>query len=286
MSLKLTSFKRASCVLGCAAALSGCIAGMEDTEALDELTGEAQGALIMENALSANALNLNALNLNALNLNALHPDALSAKSLAALAAPDLGGDMARELVRYAVSCALDSHQSFKFSWRDQNGKLRKERYVGQLGVAPNWATGPLDEYGQRLVSACLAARVNYYQVPVVISVRSHENPLKKLCTSQELIDYPDVEGTFWGNVFAEEPYINACYNSATIDNSRAHKRDCAVGHLGDDGQIVECGMIRIVGPCSDVCEPLDASKQYYQSCIERPDQNSSTTKVVITTSLP
>ena len=59
----------------------------------------------------------------------------------------------------------------------------------------------------------------------------------------ELVDYPDVEGAFWGNLFAAQPYINACYNSATVDNSRAYQRDCAAGHLISGSQIVECGVI-------------------------------------------
>ncbi|WP_437895887.1 hypothetical protein [Sorangium sp. So ce124] len=280
------SFERTLIVLGWAGVLSGCAAEAVDIGAWDEAVGESQGALLGGNALSANALNLNALNLNALNLNALNLNGLSAQNLAALQDPGPSGALAREFVRYATSCALNGTASFNFSWTDSSGTIHNEGYPGLLGVAPTWASGPLDEIGQRMVSSCVAARVNYYQVPVLLSARSLRDPLKTLSSSQELIDYADVEGAFWGNLFAAQPYINACYNSATVDNSRAYQRDCAAGHLISGGQIVECGVIHIVGPCSGVCQNLNGAGQYYPSCVDRPGQSTATTKEVITTALP
>ncbi|WP_437546381.1 hypothetical protein WME97_42135 [Sorangium sp. So ce367] len=280
------SLKETFIVLVWAGVLSGCAAEVGDTEALEELVGESQGALLGGNALSANALNLNALNLNALNLNALNLNGLSAQNLAAIRDPGPSGALAREFMRYATSCALNSTAYFAFSWTDSGGTIHNERYPGLLGAAPTWATGPLDELGQRMVSSCVAARVNYYQVPVLLSARSLREPLKTLSSSQELIDYPDVEGAFWGNLFAAQPYVNACYNSATVANSRAYQRDCAAGHLLSDGQIVGCGVIRMVGPCSGVCQSLNGAGQYYPSCVDRPGQSTATIKEVITTALP
>ncbi|WP_437580085.1 hypothetical protein [Sorangium sp. So ce887] len=280
------SLKRTFIVLGWAGALSGCIAEVGDTGARDELVGESQGALLGGNALSANALNLNALNLNALNLNALNLNGLSAQNLATIQDPGPNGTLAREFVRYATNCALSSAASFDFSWTDSSGNMHSESYPGLLGVAPTWASGPLDELGQRMVTSCVAARVNYYQVPVVLSARSLRTPLKTLSSSQELIDYPDVEGAFWGNLFAAQPYLNACYNSATVNNSRAYQRDCAAGHLTSGDQIVECGVIRIAGPCDRVCQTLNGAGQYYPSCVDRPGQSTATTKDVVTTALP
>ncbi|XXX81484.1 hypothetical protein WMF30_22260 [Sorangium sp. So ce134] len=248
--------------------------------------GESQGALLSGNALAANALNLNALNLNALNLNALNLNGLSAQNLAAIQDPGPNGALAREFLRYAASCALSSAASFDFSWTDSGGAVHHERYPGLLGVAPTWARGPLDELGQRMVSGCVAARVNYYRVPVLLSARSLRDPLKTLCSSQELVDYPDVEGAFWGNLFAAQPYLNACYNSATVTNSRAYQRDCAAGHLTTGGQTEECGVIRIAGSCDRVCQRLNGAGQYYPSCVDRPGHGSATTKEVITTALP
>jgi hypothetical protein len=128
--------------------------------------------------------------------------------------------------------------------------------------------------------------VNYYQVPVIISMRSLTEPLKTLTGSQELIDYPEIEGAFWGNLWGSAPFIKACYNSATVANSRAWKRDCAAGHLVSGGSTTECGMIDIVGPCSEVCQTVNGAGQYYPSCIEKPGVNTTTTKLVVTTGLP
>lgn len=274
----------------CAAVLAGC-GGFEEEEDADEVTAEAEGALIDGNALNLNALNLNALNLNALNLNALNLNSLSTSSLTAIRDAGPSGDLARAFLRYAVGCALTSNQSFNFTWTDAGGAAHNESYRGELGVAPAWATGPLSSDGQRMVSACVAARVNYYQVPVVISMRSLTEPLKTLTGTKELADYPDVEGAFWGNLFGSQPVIHACYNSATVSNSRAHKRDCAAGHLTVDPQtgaqtITECGIIDIAGPCSQVCQTLNGAGQYYPSCLESPGQTTTTTKLVVTTALP
>jgi hypothetical protein len=268
-------------MLGCAVALAGCVAEVEG-----EAIGRSEGALIGENELSYNAINLNAINLNALNANAINLNALSPDNLAAIRDPGPTGDLARQLVRYAVSCALGGGQAFDFSWTDEAGVVHEESYPGLLGIAPSWATGPLNDDGRRMVSACLAARVNYYGVSVMISARSLREPLKTLTGSQELSDYPDVEGAFWGDLFGSQPYMNACYNTPTISNSRAWQRDCAVGHLISGGQTVECGMIHIAGSCEAVCQNLNGAGQYYPSCIQHPGQSSTTTKLVITTALP
>jgi hypothetical protein len=137
-----------------------------------------------------------------------------------------------------------------------------------------------------MVTGCLAARVNYYEVPVVISMRSVFEPLKTMSSDAEILDYPDVEGGFWGNLFAPQPYINACYNSETVANSRTFQRDCAAGHLDATGTPVECGPIHIVGACSSVCMSLNGGGFYYPACRDRPGISGSLTKAVVTTSLP
>jgi hypothetical protein len=257
----------------------------EDIE--EDSAAKARSALIADNALAPNALAPNALAPNALAPNALAPNALAQNALSAIQAATLEGDAARALVKYTVSCALDSSKSFKFSWKDSKGKTRDESYPGLLALAPEWATGPLtsDDH-KRMVSACLAARVNYYGVNVVISARSLTEPLKTLCGSPELVSYPHVEGAFWGNLFTATPYLNACYNSATVSISRQAKRECAVGHL-NGGTTEPCGMIALRGPCSTWCQSLHGAGQYYPSCVDQPGvPNSPTTKAVITTALP
>ncbi len=196
------------------------------------------------------------------------------------------GALARQLVRYMASCALSNTQSFQFEWTDEQGALHTETYPGQLGLAPTWATQPLNTEGQRIISACLAARTNYYAVSVQISARSRLEPLRTKVNSIEVATYPDVEGAFWGNLFVAEPFLNACYNSPTVANSRAWQRDCATGHLNADGEIEECGIIHIVGPCNHVCGALSPGGKYYEGCLERPGQSLTAIKQVITTALP
>ncbi|WP_232379770.1 hypothetical protein [Polyangium fumosum] len=261
----------------------GCIAYTDERS--DDVM-EAEVALVQGNHLGANALALNALALNALALNALALNTLDPQALAAIEDPGPQGALVRAFLKYAIGCAFTPAQSFVFTWTDGNGVDHDEVYKGELGVAPCWATGRLDTQGQSMVSACMAARVNYYQVPVTLSIRSLTEPLKTLTGSQELAQYPDVEGAFWGNLWAPTPFLHACYNSATVANSRAWKRDCAVGHLREGGGIEACGIIDIVGPCANVCQNLNGAGQYYPSCIERPGLSGTTTKFVITTGLP
>src|SRR5262245_29110617 len=68
-------------------------------------------AVTTDNALAANALAANALAANALAANALAANALAANALAAnaLAANALRDPLAREFLKYVVSCALEDH---------------------------------------------------------------------------------------------------------------------------------------------------------------------------------
>jgi hypothetical protein len=224
-------------------------------ERIGELT------LQSENALNLNALNLNALNLNALNLNALNAESLDSSALTAIRSPGDKGDLARQLVRYAVGCALTASQSFAFSWTDAQGQVHEERYFGQLGLAPTWATGPLTAKGERWVSACLASRVNYYGIPVLISSRA---PGALVTADSERSAYTWEEGAFWGTLFGSAPAVYSCYSPLTTSHSRALSRVCAAGHVDDDGLVQDCGRIRIVGPCTLSCAlPLLNGDGYY-----------------------
>ncbi len=269
--------------------LTGCTANVP-TE-LDETTGQAEGAFITDNALTDNALTDNALTDNALTDNALTDNALTDNALTdnaleAISDPNAQGALNRELLQYIVACAFKPTQAFDFTWTDNADLVHDEHYVGQLGLAPQWNSGPLNVKGQHMVSACLAAKTNYYGVHVTISVRSGEAPLRLSSHSDELDDYDRVEGAFWGNLWAPQPYLNACYNSANVDNSRAASRDCATGHLNADGTIEECGIINVVGSCANVCKKYNASRGHYSDCRKQPGVSTKRTDLVITTALP
>lgn len=265
--------------------------GDEWTEDDEDVT-EAGSALCTENGLAPNGLAPNGLAPNGLAPNGLAPNGLAPNGLApngmaVLQEDSLVGQMSRDLVRYTVSCALEPGQSFAFSWTDNLGVVHDEAYPGQLGLAPGWATAPLtDETQQRMVSACLAARTNWYGVSVVLSLRSKLKPLRTAVPGTELADYSNVEGAFWGNLFTPTPYLHSCYEAANVDVARAANRDCAAGHLDANGQPTECGVIDILGPCSDWCQDLDNHERWYKSCDDPTLPGTPSTKAVIAVALP
>jgi hypothetical protein len=297
----MNGFRRAALLSFFVFLLAGCAVEPVD----DQAVGAAVGAVTADNALIPNALIPNALIPNALIPNALIPNALIPNGLddgafAALADPGEAGALSRMFMEYLVGCALTPSQSFSFTWTDSFGAVEEETYVGAVGLAPGWASGPLDVTGQRLVSACLAARTNYYGVTVIISLRSGAPPLDTMTPGSELAAYPDVEGAFWGNLFAPTPELYACFDPANVWNDWDRQRDCAAGHREPDGQLVPCGPIVLTGPCGGPCAELDAAGQYYPWChADAPGApapttaaagssgaSALTTEDVITTSLP
>jgi hypothetical protein len=257
-----------------------------DGETLEVRSSLVELNSLSRNAMSWNGISLNGISLNGISLNALDVGALDVGNFNAITAPGPSGDLARQFMRYAVSCAFLPNQTFSFSYTDALGVVRDVVYRGELGIAPTWATGSLGVQGQELVTGCLAARVNYYEVPVTISVRSVLEPLKTLSSDAEVAQYPDVEGAFWGNMFAADPFIVSCYHSATVTNSRMYYRDCATGHVDETGAVVDCGPIHVVGPCSSFCMSLNGGGQFFPACRARPGQNNSLIKTVVTTALP
>ena len=262
--------------------LAGCGTGSLDS--LDEgPSGEAAEALENPNAMNPNAMNPNAMNPNAMNPNALNPTAISATAMLALQDPGSAGELSRQLLKYTVSCALDTTQSFSFSWIDTQGAVHAEVYPGLLGLVPSWATRALDTAGQRWVSACLASRVNWYGTPVMLSSRGAHTNLRTQ-SATERSDFPNLEGAFFGNIFMTNPVVYACYTAPNIAHSRSLLRDCAAGHVDSSGNVVDCGPVQILGDCADYCAPLDAAGLYFPSCARVSE--GSTIVTIVTTYLP
>jgi hypothetical protein len=239
-------------------------------------------ALLGDNALSYNALNLNELSPNELSRNALSYNSLDPTLLGALQAPGTSGDLTRQLIKYAVSCALTSTQSFSFTWVDGTNVSHNETYWGDLGIEPDWGTKPLSLSGQGWVSSCLIARVNWYERPVTISARGQVDSLRRISTS-ELQNYPHEEGAFWGNLFTSPPVAYACYHTSNIERSRSQYRDCAAGHADFNGNTTDCGIIRILGSCDTYCTPLAPPTSSHTSCT---GAGSSSYATAITVFLP
>lgn len=257
---KLASFPLAAVVL-----LSGCYQ-FEDFEDLDSEAlavpsrtlspaNPTMGSIIILNSLEPAALMPNDLGVRALTN-------MSTTTAALVGGPN--GTLMRELLQYAVGCALDAHDRLEVRWLDTNGIERRDWYWGQLGLASNWRTMPLNVAEQEWVTACLAARTNWYADPTRISMRGTNPALAEANVEHNL--YPMREGAFWGNVFAPAPYVRACYDAANVGYARSRGRDCSSGHV-EMGEVLECGLIHVVGPCDDACVPASTAG-YYSSCRE------------------
>jgi len=258
--------------------------GVVEPEA--ERLGDAQSAAISLNAISLNSLSLDAIGLDAINTSALDPSTLGPGALGAIHDPGATGTFARQLIKYAVSCAFDPTQSFSFSWTDGAGVAHGESYPGQLGLATSWASQALGLSSQKWISACLAARTNYHGVTVSISLRGHDGPLAT--GASEAAAYTWEEGAFWGNLFAPTPALYACHVPADDAHSRATLRDCAAGHVDPDtGAVVPCGMIQLLGSCDDYCLPLMDGDTSHVACWSDPANKWATGTVrPITVYLP
>jgi hypothetical protein len=276
---------------GCAALLlAGCGTGsIDSTDDEEGRSGETAEAIANSNAMNPNAMNPNAMNPNALNPNALNPNALnpsamSASAMSALHDPGDAGTLSRQLLKYTVSCALSPSQSFSLTWTDAQGAVHNDVYVGLLGLEPTWATTPLSAAGEGWVSSCLASRVNWYGVPVILSSRGATDALAT--TADERANYAKIEGAFFGNLFTATPAVYTCYNTGNIANSRSWQRDCASGHVNADGSVSSCGILQILGSCENFCSSVHASKQYYPSCFLTSGRMGTPIGTVVTTALP
>jgi len=254
--------------------LSGC---MQSEHIEEGRTVEARGALTTENALLMNAISLNGLLSNAISLNGIDSVLLSTNVLTALHDNGQLGTNTRLLYKYLVGCALDPTQSISFSWTDSSNVEHQEVFWGEIGLAPTWKYTAINPPGRRSVSACMAARANYFGTPVSISIRGPQESLKHV-SAAEAAAYPLEEGAFWGDLFDEAPQLYACYNSANIANSRSKLRDCAAGYAVTGGYL-ECAYISIVGDCNSFCEALDVNDFYHPRCDDN-EIGASTTDVV------
>lgn len=255
--------KLASFPLAAVALLSGCYQ-FEDFEDLDSEefavpsrtlspANPTMGSIVILNSLEPAALMPNDLGVRAL-LN------MSPTTAALVRGPN--GTLMRELLQYAVGCALEAQERIEVRWVDTSGIERQEWYSGQLGLAPNWRTRPLNVVEQEWVTACLAARTNWYAQPTRISMRGTNPALATANVEQS--QYPVREGAFWGNLFAPVPYVRACYDPANVGYARSQGRECSAGHV-EMGEVLECGLIHVVGSCDDACVP-GSTAGYYSSC--------------------
>jgi len=132
---------------------------------------------LLSNALTSNALTSNALTSNAITGSAVDPNentlaVLETNSLETLAllmkeVPwNITLSLVPELMQYFVGCALDSGQIWNMTYNNTGYS-----YNGSLGIAPSDLSTPLTPEQAKWISACLLARVNYFEHHVLISIR-------------------------------------------------------------------------------------------------------------------
>jgi len=163
-----------------------------------------------------------------------------------------------DFLKYTVSCAFNSNQSLTIQLE------QPVVFSGSLGLAEWWPQRRIDAADQEKVSACLAARVNFFGARVNISIRGRglEPP-----SADEIAEYTLQEGAFWGNIFAErKPELFACTNEANLENSFASLRFCSSGFPVADGSSIPCGQLRNVGSCDNWCVVDPAHPDEFRVC--------------------
>lgn len=125
-----------------------------------------------------------------------------------------------KVIKYLVECVLDEGDEITVT-----GASGTHTFLGGVGLAPAWKTSPCDETCQRSVSACLLARTNMNEVEVMIFIQGN-HPNLWYGSDPE---FPNYEGTFFGNVFADPAQMFACRGTSAGTSAAAQLgRDCTL----------------------------------------------------------
>lgn len=164
----------------------------------------------------------------------------------------------RHIVEDVMQCALGEGQSAR---DEDTGAV----YVGQVGLAEEWADRALTDRERRWVSGCLIQRLNYFGITVPVLLEGDTDPIA--IDEDFRGEYPFAESTAWGDVFkgsagelawicTEEEVWSICPRD--LGKPWIDTRVC-------DG-VEDCG-ITFAGRCADACEAnagghWDCSAQY------------------------
>ena len=227
----------------CLVALAGgCLLATEET---DETLSETDSAVTTSNRLAVNRLAVNRLAVNRLAVNRLAVNSLEAQEV--MSTPE-----GRDVMTYVVGCAIPNGQNVTLA--DKSGVTYT--LTGLIGLAPAWATRAPTVSEQRWVTACLLARTNVNGVPVNLSMR-HDSNLALITSAAERTQYSQVEGAFYGNLFAATPTWFACSNrnwTQLVGTFRA----CA---LSPNGITTDCGF-SYTGTCSSTTTCTDRTAPF------------------------
>jgi hypothetical protein len=218
--------------------------------AVDDETayGTADQAVASENRLSGNRLSGNGLRLGALTRGRLsrssNKNQYFVDDTNPLLVDMLRGETSRDVLRYAVGCALASDEELI-------GIVDGTRYtlVGRLNLVHDWVTKPLGTKDQELLTACLLAHTNYFGVTVPISVRGPHLSVQQA----ERLDYTVEEAAFYGNLFANPPVLRTCAGAGILARDPSPYLAQRVCATTTNGVTTPCGFVTD-GFCAVACD--------------------------------
>lgn len=159
------------------------------------------------------------------------------------------------LLTYTVHCALAPNEVVFLT----AGGITYQ-FTGALNLAPGWKKYPLvDAYDRQVMTGCLLAHVNEFEIPVHISLQAGNLS----ATQDELTRFIFHEGAFYGDLFELAQPMYACTGDPAPDFSVAYpNHDTTAGDRllrrctdveTPGGTTTLCGF-QYAGACSDVCD--------------------------------
>jgi hypothetical protein len=216
----------------------------------NENVSSAKLAVCLDNGLAPNGITTNGITTNGITTNGITTNGITTNGITTDVISALNGsDLAQKFFTYLVSCALPTGQNVILTINSV-----ATTFYGGLGLAPQWGVdqGTCDTACQKLVSACMLSRVNFYGDHVPLSVRGNLTPLAT--TSTERSAYPNREAAYWGNIFASPQVMYAC----TEHDSTLITRSCGPG--------ITDSIMTVRGDCTAYCDAPDATDGFFANC--------------------
>ncbi len=220
-------------------------------------TGALAQAIEEDNGLTVNGLTVNGLTVNGLTVNGLTVNGLASADFTSWFQGN--PSLHNQVMKYVVRCAAPAGETRSFTAPDTGATYT---WKGSMGLAPDWAGGrPATVEEQQILSACLAAHVNYKGANVSVSMlgldgRGHAIPY----SATELQSHSAKEACFFGNLFNGQPLHLGLHRDP--QSSSTTPRACS---SGEGGTGLNCAPFVLVDSCQSYCQ-MDPSGTYFTSC--------------------
>jgi hypothetical protein len=269
-----------SCLLASALLLAvGCTEDLPSESGLDQEITASNG--IAANRIAVNRIAVNRIAVNRIAVNRIAVNRIAVNAIGEAQVTDdtlvLDPDAVADLVstpdgeiilEYLISCAFPETVSI-----EGPGFAGPRTYEGNLGLAPFWATRQLTDSEKGWISACMLARVNLNEIPIMISLRGPHPGL--YASPEEVAEYSLEEGAFYGDIFTgEDPIVAiACGGRQEGSSTDIAERHCT--EAGDRPGETACGFVA-TGACALACEArngTNADNPFYERCHDRSTTN-------------